>query len=576
VKTAILVLGAVSFNADEAVVALMARHILQGERPVFFYGQAYMGSLDAYLIAAGFAVFGEEVWVLRLVQVLLYMGTLYSTYLLGKAALGTGEAGVLAAWLMAIPAVNVTLYTTVTLGGYGEMLLLGNLILLATLRIAKQLTKGRRPRAWNWLAFGFLTGFGLWAFGLSLVYSFPAILFLAWTAWKAGPVSDPARLRMPAELRPGGSRRERLLECAGWAYWIAAGSLAGAAPWWGYALATGSGSSLSELGGSALAGVDRSHYLIQVVRHVFNLVVLGLPAAVGMRPPWEVRWLAFPLLPFALAFWLGVALFTIHRLFRHNSERSSISRPRTGISSNSLSRNSRMALICQEVSSFSPVDPDYRWLLAGVLATLFAGFVLTPFGADPSGRYFTPLGVVMALFGTETVLHVRRSWGRWAYSLVGLVLAFNTWGTLECALRTPPGLTTQFDAQTRIDQRDDPALMEFLLENGETTGYSTYWVSYPLAFKSEEALVFVPDLPYHLDLRHTARDNRYEPYAQRVEAAERAAFITVNHPALDRRLRDGFNVLSVQWQEQQIGDYRVFYGLSRHVRPAELDLTPAP
>jgi hypothetical protein len=30
----------VPFNADEAVVGLMARHILAGERPVFFYGQA--------------------------------------------------------------------------------------------------------------------------------------------------------------------------------------------------------------------------------------------------------------------------------------------------------------------------------------------------------------------------------------------------------------------------------------------------------------------------------------------------------------------------------------------------------
>ena len=39
------------FNADEAIVALMARHINQGNIPVFFYGQAYMGSLDAMLVS---------------------------------------------------------------------------------------------------------------------------------------------------------------------------------------------------------------------------------------------------------------------------------------------------------------------------------------------------------------------------------------------------------------------------------------------------------------------------------------------------------------------------------------------
>src|SRR5512143_2634221 len=46
VKILLLGIQAVPFNADEAVVALMAKHILQGERPLFFYGQAYMGSLD--------------------------------------------------------------------------------------------------------------------------------------------------------------------------------------------------------------------------------------------------------------------------------------------------------------------------------------------------------------------------------------------------------------------------------------------------------------------------------------------------------------------------------------------------
>ncbi len=59
-KAALLVLDCVPFNADEAVVALMARHILQGERPIFFYGQAYMGSLDAYLVAGFFACWANR------------------------------------------------------------------------------------------------------------------------------------------------------------------------------------------------------------------------------------------------------------------------------------------------------------------------------------------------------------------------------------------------------------------------------------------------------------------------------------------------------------------------------------
>ena len=37
---------------DEAVVGLMAKHISEGrELPVFYYGQPYLGSLEAFLVA---------------------------------------------------------------------------------------------------------------------------------------------------------------------------------------------------------------------------------------------------------------------------------------------------------------------------------------------------------------------------------------------------------------------------------------------------------------------------------------------------------------------------------------------
>ena len=81
-KALLYVWDVAPFNSDEAIVALMARHILQGQHMTWFYGQHYMGSLDAYLIAGGFALFGEQVWVVRLTQGLLYMGTLVTTALL--------------------------------------------------------------------------------------------------------------------------------------------------------------------------------------------------------------------------------------------------------------------------------------------------------------------------------------------------------------------------------------------------------------------------------------------------------------------------------------------------------------
>ncbi len=134
-KAALLIMNVVPFNADEAIVALMARHILQGERPVFFYGQAYLGSLDAWLIAGAFLLLGQTVLAIRVVQTVLYLGTVATTYALGLRIYGERWTATAAALLMAIPPVMVALYTTATLGGYGETLLMGNVLLLWAIRL---------------------------------------------------------------------------------------------------------------------------------------------------------------------------------------------------------------------------------------------------------------------------------------------------------------------------------------------------------------------------------------------------------------------------------------------------------
>ena len=512
----LIVGGFLPFNADEAVVALMGRHILQGARPVFFYGQAYQGSLDAWLAAAGFAVFGEQVWVIRLVQSVLYLGTLATTAWLGKVIFRRWVVGALAALLLAIPTVNVTLYTSVSLGGYGEALLLGNLILLCAFGMTRRDTHA--ARAGLWLVWGFLSGLGVWAFGLTLIYTIASGLYiLAWLGRSRGEVGR----RAPA-----------------WVGLALVGALLGAAPLWGFARQHGLALLLQELGGGAIAGVEGAPYLARVGQHTLNLLLLGSTAIFGLRPPWGVEWLALPLLPLVLAFWLATLAHAARSLRRPGPQRAE------------------------------------KWALAGVGLVLLAVFVLTPFGADPSGRYFVPLAIPLALFAADGVLGLRPRFGRWVYLAPALILAANLWGTLQSAAAFPPGLTTQFYAPTRIDHRYDAELIEFLSAQGETRGYTTYWVAYPLAFLSQEALIFTPRLPYHLDFRYTPRDDRYAPYRQLVTEAARTAYITARHPRLDEHLRARFTALGIMWQEAAIGDYRVFYRLSRPVQPDELQIAP--
>ena len=548
-KTWLVVGGWLPFNADEAVVALMARHILQGERPVFFYGQAYMGSLDGFLVAGAFALFGEHVWAVRMVQILLYVGFLATTAWLGRAVFGRWKVGVLGALLLAIPTVNVTLYTTVSLGGYGEALLLGNLILLCTLGVRDHMLKGEYPGpVYLWALFGFFSGLGLWAFGLTLVYSLPALAYLLALAWKHRRLTraqNPVDVTSVADLSVSGDRHIRHSAqdaCPGGKShpFLALSSMAGASfigslPWWLYGLQNGIPKLLNELGGGAIAGVEGLPWVSQVVRHAVNLLLLGSTVTIGLRPPWDVSWLGLPLLPFVLTFWLGVLIFAVRKVVSGSWE-------------------------------------DGPILLAGVMLALVLVFIASPFGVDPSGRYFLPLAAPLALFASELILALRDRTGILVYGLAGLLLVYNLWGTIQSARDFPPGITTQFYAPSQIDHRYDHALIDFLRQNGEMVGYSNYWVTYPLAFLSEEALIYVPRLPYHLDFRYTERDDRYPPYGERVAASSKTAYITTHHPVLDENLRQKFTELGITWQEAQIGDYNVFYALSRSVSPPEVGL----
>ena len=519
-KTWLVTGGWVSFNSDEAVVALMARHILNGARPTFFYGQAYMGSLDAFLVALAFKIFSQQVWAIRLVQGLLYLGVLVSTAWLGKQIFNDLRVGALAALLLAIPAVNVALYTTASLGGYGEALLLGNLIILCAMRIGDVRRVGALPGSFSWWGLcGFLIGFGLWAFGLTLVYSLPVMIYLVLLSWQQQRKEPVPRVRLAAAFMV-----------------LGVGALLGAAPWWMFALRNGFQALLVELTGGAIAGVEGLPWFFQVLRHTANLLLIGSTVVFGLRPPWAATWLALPLLPFVLIFWMGVCVFIGRCMRRDSPQRAE------------------------------------QALLAGVIVVLLAGFVLTPFGADPSGRYFLPLAIPLSLFAAAMILEIHKKAGYWVSGLVLLLLVYNLWGTLQSALHFPPGVTTQFYAPAQVDHRYDQALIDFLRQHAETRGYGNYWVAYPLAFLSAEELIFAPRLPYLLDFRYTERDDRYLPYDDLVSQAERVAYITTNHPGLDQSLREKFKSLGVTSQEIQIGDYHVFYALSKPIRPTQIGL----
>ncbi len=516
-KCALLLSGRIPFNSDEAIVALMARHINQGIIPNFFYGQVYMGSMDAILVALGFRIFGQYIWVIRAVQSILFLGTVATTALLGFKLFRSKSIALISGLLIAIPPVNITLYTTVSLGGYGEMLLIGNLLLLSGLGIITTVKRERFKPDRNFyiglIAWGLGAGFGFWVIGLSLVYSIPVALILFWE------IAKSAKLKLVLKS----------------VALILGGAILGSMPWWTFAIGDGSAALISELTGGAIANINNSSDLFQPLERFGNMILFGGTVILGLRPPWDVRWLMMPILPFILIFWLAVLYFSIKKIT-------------TG-------------KIQSEISIVS---------LMG--AVLFAGFIFTPYGNDPSGRYFTPLMVPMALFGADFLVSQFSEKYFLRIGTLFLVLSFNLGGTIQSVLDYPPGITTQFDEITQIDQRNMDELIVFLEENEIYRGYSNYWVSYPLAFLSREEIIFVPRLPYHKDFRYTTRDDRYLPYSNLVLAAEEVAYITANHAALNSYLRLQFKDRSITWREKIIGDFIVFYDISRTIHPQDIGL----
>lgn len=509
-KLALLAFNAVPFNGDEGIVALMARHILQGERPTFFYGQAYLGATDAWLVAISFSIFGQSVLAIRIVQIALFGAFLLTAYLLAKRiGLRESSARLSLLWL-ALPPTMLTLYTTATLGGYGETLVLGNVAVLLALSIQPSTFSSQQSTLIRCLALGVVAGFGLYTFPLILIYLVPIGFWLIW--------------------------RYRLMLWRGYAAALI-GFMIGSAPWW-LALLQSGGRELAELAGAGVANtIPGSTYFETLPVRLIDFFLFGLSAWWGVRYPWSAEFV-LPLLGLvAVAVSAGALAYAARR-------------PST--------------------SPQRDFAQDSRFILWGMIGTLLITFLITPFGGDPSGRYFLPLYLPLSIFIAMLLQAIGNEKRTFVPLLMIALVGYNVAGTALAAAKNPPGITTQFDPVTWIDHSQDQKLIDFLLANGETRGYTNYWVQTPIAFLSNERIITAAKLPYHLDLGYTPRDDRYAPYTRSVDEADRAFYITTNHPELDEVLRSGLNRLSVSFGEYNVGNYHVFYGLSRKVTPEEL------
>ena len=162
---------------DEAVLGIQAERILQGAHPIYFSGQAYMGSWDAYLAAPLIAVFGPSATVLHVVTLVESLALIPIMGAIG-ARLYDERARMPAMLLAAIPPLFVATVELRMLGGYIETLILGAALLLLALVIADRWRAGLST-AWMWVGAGFLLGLGWWIDQLICYYMLAGVVWLA-------------------------------------------------------------------------------------------------------------------------------------------------------------------------------------------------------------------------------------------------------------------------------------------------------------------------------------------------------------------------------------------------------------
>src|SRR5437588_4611366 len=153
-------------DSDESTMALMTLHILnRGEHPTFFYGQNYMGSLEAFLGAGLFHLFGPSTFTLRLGLVILFALFLLSIYLLASL-LYSKKLALVVLILLSLGSEGMLKQQLLAIGGYPETLLFGALVLLIASWLALSSNRDIAPPVLRCLVFGcwgLAAALGLWS-----------------------------------------------------------------------------------------------------------------------------------------------------------------------------------------------------------------------------------------------------------------------------------------------------------------------------------------------------------------------------------------------------------------------------
>lgn len=177
-------------NADETTMGIMALHIAyRGEHPYFFYGQDYMGSLEAYLGALFFHLFGgPSLFALRLSVILLVTLFLIASYAL-TSLLFSKKLALVTLLVLSVGSIPYLTRQLIATGGSSQTLLFGSVAFLLALQLSltyrrDMLLRRKLMRLPRYACLALVIGLGLWSDMVVLPYFVVAGLVLLIFCWR--------------------------------------------------------------------------------------------------------------------------------------------------------------------------------------------------------------------------------------------------------------------------------------------------------------------------------------------------------------------------------------------------------
>jgi hypothetical protein len=495
-------------NSDEATFGLAAMHIAAGrDRPVFLYGQHYMGMVESYLAAPLIAVAGPGWPVLRLPLLALYALFVWLMYRLTRRICSPWFATFVVG-LLALGTERVVRDQLTVVGGRPEVKAAVVAMLLIAVGLAGRRSEDPGPAGRrNWrrpLAVGL---FGLLA-GLA-----------TWSDWLILPYLGVAGLLLLYAVRR---------ELVGWAgVLLVLGFAVGVAPMIGDNLVAPPGEdSLSVFREIS----SRTGPMPPLSDRLRGGLLEGVPLATGLCPfdgcaRWQ-QWFGL-LYPVLLAAAAVLALVAYRR---------AAGRP----------RGERVRPVAQLT------------LVAGAGLTLLA-YVRSPLAAaDPLGnaRYLSVLQISLPAALWPLWLAAVGCWrgtvgaaGRLAGALGTAVLA-----ALAATALVVTGLFVAGSGGLRTEERQARELADTVRRGGLHEVYGDYWTCNRLIFNTGEEVVCAV-----LDGRLTPGQNRYPAYWRQVAAAARPGYVLAADSPADRRLRRLLGGRADAALVTEVGGYRVYH-----------------